>query len=213
MKVMRFSGFRESVFDPRHNPPARVARQESHPMIAKWKRTVDYVVRGIQKLMDFGGVNEARYSDVVHKVEPFIFPAECAYVCNFLQKNGVELRDGKKWEKMKCGTEGCGYFFGDKVLKCTFGKHEWEIAGHLKGDRDLFPVIDTDMEPKTKTYLILSWKLQPGDDLDYRRGGTTQDCWCVGVEFLERPHGHALVFPGGLGASSGVVGFREVCFY
>lgn len=163
-KNMRLSGFKESLFDnPKFNPPANVKSTTVDKK--KLFQALNYVHTGLKKLLDFGTVKESEenffsksFTVASSQLEPELFPQTCGYVCGFLQRNGVELKK-MGTPKKTCGSEGCAYFYDDKVLKCTFGKIEWKIATLLKGNRDLFPVIDTDMEPKTKTYLILCYKL------------------------------------------------------
>src|SRR6185312_16631921 len=145
---MRFTGFKDTI------PMVRSIKKISPQ---KMRGVVNFVHIGIKKLLTGFGLNEFYYSGERRKYEPILFPETCEYVCRFLMKNAVQVTKGVP--KMACGTEGCAYFYGDKVLKCTLGKHEWIVAGMLKGDKDFFPVIDTDREPETGVYLILSWKL------------------------------------------------------
>lgn len=160
-KSMRLSGFKESIFnDPKFNPPAKV----KSATIDKKKlfQALDFVKTGLKQLLDIGTLKESfskSFSVASTRLEPELFPPTCGFVCEFLERNGVKLKETGVPKKKSCGSEGCAYFYDDKVLKCTFGKPEWKIATLLKGNFDLFPVIDTDVEPKTKTYLILSRKL------------------------------------------------------
>ncbi len=134
------------------------------PVAKKLRNIAIFTVKSLKKLLlGFGNVNEA-FSDEAEKYEPTLFPTTCGYVCNFLSRGGVDIKQFQGKQQSSCGTEGCAYFYGDKVLKCTFGVDEWKVATALKGgNRELVPVIDTDQEPQTKTYLILSWKLNTSE--------------------------------------------------
>ncbi len=152
--MKRFSGFKETI---NHISPPAIRRSIGSEYRQKLIQIVKYVQNGLLKLIDYGSYIKENYSDDSHRYEPKLFPNNCAYVCDFLKRNSIQPVLGVP--NHTCGTEGCAYFYNDKVLKCTLGKDEWQIAGMLKGDRSLAPVIDTDREPETKVYLILSWKL------------------------------------------------------
>lgn len=125
------------------------------------KRLTRITINNIKKIIfGFGNINEYSFSEYPEDYEKLLFTGNCKTVCDLLSRNGIDVSKFAGVQKKSCGIEGCAYFYGDKVLKCTLESSEWETATALKSvSKQILPVIDTDFDKDAKVYLILMLRL------------------------------------------------------